>query len=368
MKNQKYILTLICAFSSMICMAQQNVIPVSVPFLGITPDARAAGMGEIGVATPSDAYSSFWNPGKSTFSDNEGAISASYSPYLRAIAPGMDLLNISGFMKTNYNTSAGYYLKYMSMGETVYRDESGIEHGLKRPFDFTIGGSYSIRLSEGLGIGAGLKYVHSSVNTIGDDNIMEIKSAQAVSVDLGVYYERYIQDTKLSYGLTLNNIGTKINYSNTNASFQPMSLKIGAAANFLAGLNGSLTIGLDVSKPLTPTPPKLDDDGNVIAGKKMDKNVFNSMISSFYDAPNGVSETIQGLSYGVGGEYDYMQQFFFRAGFVYEHKNKGERRYGTIGLGFKYHNFGIDGAYFLPIDDKSPYKNSTKITLSFTLE
>lgn len=353
---------------SLLCNAQSNIIPVSVPFLNLVPDARSAGMGEIGVATPADAYSAYWNPGKTTFTDSEGAISASYSPYLRALNKGMDFLNLSGYIKPQYNKAIGYYARYLSMVETIYRNDQGIEKGLKRPFDLTIGGTYSIRISEGLGIGAGVKYIHSSVTTIGESEQLEISSANALSFDLGIYYEKYIQDTKLAYGLSLNNIGTKIKYANTIPGFQPMNLKIGGSANFLAGVNGSLTIGADITKPLTPTPPQIDENGNITKGSSMEKSVVKAIFSSFTDAPGGITETIQGLTYGIGAEYDYMQQFFFRCGLVYEHKNKGEKRYGTLGAGFKYHNFQLDGAYYLPFDSFSPFKNSMKLTLSFNIE
>lgn len=364
---KKTLLITLLGLISVYCFGQSNINSTSIPLLGITPDARASGMGEVGVATSADNFSSYWNVGKVAFTDNKGGISGSYSPYLRSLSKGMNFLNISGYFKTDYNSSAGYYAKYLNMTEVIYRDENGIETGLIRPSDFTVGGSYSLRLSENLGVGLGAKYIHSRVASVDTENEPELKSAHAFSVDLGAYYEKYIIDTKLAFGLTINNVGSKIKYAETNPSFQPMNLKLGVAGNFLVGVNGSLTVAIDVTKPLTPTPPTLDENGEIIKGQSMDKSVMKSIVSSFYDAPNGFSEVMQALTYGMGLEYDYANQFFIRGGFVYENRNKGARRYGTLGAGFKYHNFGIDAAYLLPIDQNSFYKNSMKFTLSFTL-
>lgn len=365
MKNT-LIITLL-GFISSYSFSQSNVITTSVPILGITPDARSSGMGEVGVATSADNYSSYWNLGKVTFTDNKGGISGSYSPYLRSLSKGMNFLNLSGYFKTDYNSAASYNARYLNMTEVIYRDENGIETGLIRPADFTVGGGYSLRLSENLGIGLGAKYIHSSVASIDTENQPELKSAHAFSVDVGAYYEKYIVDTKLAFGLAINNVGSKIKYSDTEPSFQPMNLKLGVAANFLAGVNGSLTVALDITKPLTPTPPMINENGEIIEGQSMNKSVMKSIITSFHDAPNGFSGTMQALTYGMGLEYDYANQFFLRGGFVYENRNKGAKRYGTLGAGFKYHNFGIDAAYLLPIDQNSFYKNSMKFTLSFTL-
>ncbi|MGF7083023.1 type IX secretion system outer membrane channel protein PorV [Mucilaginibacter sp. UYCu711] len=350
---------------SIAAIAQKNPIPVAVPFLITPPDARSSGMGEIGAATSNDAYSNYWNNAKPAFAETEGAIAFTYSPYLPSVSSGINLLGLSGFGRVGYNSSIGFSANYLTEQKTVYRDDQGIQTGVKNPYDLSLGASYSLKLSEMYSLGVGLKYIHSGVQIAGND----LSDANAVSGDIALYAEKFIDESKFSWGVAFSNLGNKINYGPYLTSFQPANLRVGAAVNFLSGINSSITIGLDANKLLVPTPPTVDENGNIVKGMSTNRSVFKGIYTSFYDAPGGVSEELQSVVLGAGAEYEYLHEFFIRAGGVYESPKKGEKRYLTAGLGFNYKHMVLDASYLFPIASKlNPYQNTFHISLTFLIE
>jgi hypothetical protein len=353
---------------SMVCLTalgQSNPVPVSAPFLLIPPDARSSGMGEVGVATSNDAYSNYWNNAKTAFSETPAAVSFTYMPWLRSITPGLNYLGASGYNKLDYNSAISFEVRYLSEQKSIYRDSTGVETGIKNPFDLSVGASYSLQLTDQYSIGIGGKIIHSGVDP--NQGTTNVSDANAFGLDLGFYSVRYIKDVKFSWGVMINNLGNKIGYGD-GSSFQPTNLRIGAAANILAGDNSSFTIGLDLNKLLVPTPPIIDSAGNIIKGKSNNVSALKGVLGSFTDAPNGFSEEMQEIKLGIGIEYEYMHQFFLRAGGVYQSPNKGEQRYLTAGLGFNYDHISVDGSYILPIQSLNPYQNTFHLTLTFYIE
>ena len=364
MKNN-IILTVAFLANSFSVFAQKNPVQVAVPFLITSPDARSSGMGEIGAATSNDAYSNYWNNAKTAFAETPGAIAFNYLPYLPTVSSGINLLGLSGFNRVGYNSSVGFGVNYLSEQPSVYRDLSGVQTGVKNPFDLSIGASYALKLNDQYSLGFGAKYIHSSVQVVGTG----LNDANAFGADFGFYSENFIDESKFSWGVALTNLGSKISYGSDMTSFQPANLKIGTALNFLSGINSSITVGIDVNKLLVPTPPLLDANGNIIKGQSMNRSVINGLYSSFYDAPGGVSEELKSVNFGAGAEYEYLHEFFVRVGGVYENPNKGERRYLTGGLGFNYKHMNLDVSYLFPVASSlSPYQNTFHITLTFLIE
>lgn len=359
-------LTLASVLFTKVLIAQNQTRPTAVPFLNISPDARATGMGETGLATSANSTSIHWNTAKTAFSDQDGAFSINYSPYMRSLAKGMNFLNISGFYKTNYKSALSFQGRFLNMGEVIYRNDRGIEAAVFNPFDLAVGAGYAIKVGEGYSLGVNAKYIHSNTIARNEIEVIQSKTAHAYSVDLAVYNERYLADNRLSWGVTINNIGSKVKYGTGLHSFQPMSLKIGSALNMLAGHNGSITFALDLNKPLVADGPVYDDQENLISGRPLDDNIFTTAAHSF--TTGGLKNSLRAVGFSFGTEYEFLQQFFLRGGVVYENPKKGERRFGTVGAGFSFNHFNVDAAYLLPFSTENAFGKTLNLSLSFNID
>ena len=363
----------------------RRVITTAVGFLSISPDARAAGMGDAGGAITPDANSIHWNAAKLAFLENNIGFSLNYTPWLGKIVDDMSLSYLSGYYKLSEDQAVGMELRYFDLGDIDLFNDIGAPTGSVRPREWAIGGTYSRKLSEKLGVGVSLRFIHSNISqniaTLGDDT----KPGTSVAGDIAVYYNTDLQmgasTSKLAFAGSISNIGGKISYlDESNKDFLPTNLRLGTAwtANFDA--YNTITLSLDFTKLMVPSPPIYETDQNgdivfdpngdpvILKGKDPDRGVISGMFGSFFDAPDGFSEEMQEFMIAFGAEYWYNNLFAARAGYFYENENKGNRKYFTVGVGFRYQVFGIDFAYLIPTQQEHPLAETLRFSLLFNFE
>jgi hypothetical protein len=366
---------------------QLNTITTAVPFLMISPDARAGGMGDLGVATSADAASIHWNPGKLAFAENKMGFALSYTPWLRALVPDINLAYLSGYGKIGKkgNQTLAGSLRYFSLGDITFTDINGNTIGQFRPNEFAIDLAYARELAKGFSGGLALRYVFS--NLTGGINVggADTRPGMAAAADLGFFYkneevEVAKKKTIISAGLVFSNIGSKMSYTNLDEEdFLPMNLRLGLGFRMFFDQHNSLGIYADLNKLLVPTPPRYardsanqiiqGPDGPVIAaGKDPNVSVPAGLFQSFGDAPGGAAEEFAEIQISVGMEYWYQKLFSVRAGYFHEAEVKGNRRYVTLGAGIRYNVFGLDFAYLIPVQQRHPLENTLRFTLTFDFE
>lgn len=350
-------------------IGQDNAITTAVPFLAISPDARHAALGDAGVATSPDANSAYWNAGKLAFIDKKYGGTLSYTPWLGKIVNDMWVGYFSGYYKINREQAIAASLKYFDLGDITFNtgpDPSQII-GEFNPREFAADITYSRMLTENFSIGGSLRYIHS--NLTGAFAQVDAKPANSVAVDLGLYYTKPIQGAKnstLSIGAAISNIGAKVTYTDSeNKDFIPTNLRLGTAYTTELDPYNKITFTLDFNKLLVPTPPVRDQDGNIVAGKDdKDKSLLSGIFGSFSDAPDGFSEEIKEIMTSAGIEYWYNDLFAARLGYFNEAKTKGNRKYMTIGVGFRKDRFGFDVAYLVPTNKREhPLAETIRFTL-----
>lgn len=359
-----------------------RVITTAVPFLSITPDARAGAMGETGVATSPDANSIHWNPAKLVFIEDNIGFALSYSPWLSKIINDMSLSYLSGYYKISQEQAIAVSLRYFDLGEIFFTNDQNIQQGRFNPKELAIDGTYSRKLTENFSIGVTARYVHSNLTGNFSSISAPAKPGNTASVDVAVYYTKDFRNSNLSLGGNISNIGAKLSYTNEdNKDFIPINLRLGGAYTTHLDPYNSLTFALDFNKLLVPTPPVYarDASGVIIVdpvtgeavierGKDPNRPLLSGMIGSFADAPDGFSEEMQEIMIGLGMEYWYNNTFSGRLGYFYEHSNKGNRKYLTVGLGFRYNVFGIDFAYLVPQQQDHPLAETLRFTLLFNFK
>ena len=331
-------------------------ITTAVPFLTITPDSRAAGMGDVGVATSPDANSAYWNAGKLAFIDKGYGASLSYTPWLGKIINDMKLVHLSGFYKINREETVGASLKYFDLGDIQLRDGNNVSLGNYNPREMAFDVTYSRLLTDHFSLGGSLRYIYSNLTGALSNN-NDATSAHSVAADIGVYYTKPFEskNATLSLGASISNIGAKINYTNSsNADFIPTNLRLGGAYKMELDPMNTLTFALDFNKLMVPT---------TVPGSR-NKPLLNGIFGSFSDAPGGWQEELSEITISGGVEYWYNNTFAGRIGYFYEDQTKGNRKYLTAGVGFKYDNFVIDMAYLVPTNKR---ENALAETIRFTI-
>lgn len=377
----KLIALAICAGNAISVHAQTsttpiNVVTTAVPFLRISPDARSGGMGDLGVATPADANSPFWNQAKIPFALGKSAISASYTPWLKGLGLNdVYLASLSGYHQLDETQAISASLRYFSLGNIDFTDQNGGSLGSYRPREFGFDIGYSRKLSDNLGLGIALRYINSSLAK-GDLNNSGItyKPGSAVAGDISLFHDGTGGDVNasgLNWGIALSNLGSKISYTNdaTQKDYIPANLGLGVAYTKVFDETSKATFGLDINKLMVPTPPALGDSAGF--ANYRNKGVLSSWFSSFGDAPGGIKEELRELQISVGGEYTYNNQFAFRAGYFYENPTKGNRQYFTIGAGLNYNMFGFNLAYLIPSGggvSRNPLANTVRFSIIFNLD
>ena len=355
----------------------KNYISTAVPILLIAPDARSGGMGDVGVASTPDAYSSHWNSAKYAFIEDNFGMGMSYVPWLRKLgAADMNLLNLTGFKRINDRSAVAASLTYFSLGSIEFTDIDGTSKGTYKPNEFGLDVSYSMKLSENLSIGATGRYVRSDLTQGVDVGTSTTKAGNAIAADLGMYYQSetnmFDMPGELAAGLFISNLGSKISYSDDDneKDFLPANIRFGGRYTMDIDQYNTFSFMLDFNKLLVPTPPLYDEEGNIIAG--MDNNIGTMLgaIRSFYDSPNGFSEELQELQISVGAEYWYDKVFAVRGGYFFEHENKGGRQYLTLGGSVKYQTLVLDISYLIPTTtlQTSPLANTVRISLAMNFD
>lgn len=362
----------------------RNPITVAVPFVSLAPDSRGSAMGDAGVATAPDAYSVHWNNAKLAFIDNDLGFSFSYSPWLGNIVDDMSLNYLTFHKKIDRLQAIGATMRYFDLGEIAKTDILGNNIGIENPRELAVDGTYSRKLSENFSIGVTGRFIWS--NLAGEiTNSPGAKNGVSVAIDLGAYYTKELlvsgMNSNLSFGAHISNLGQKVSYSTeSNEDFIPGNLRLGSAFRTNIDPYNSIMFTVDFNKLLVPTPPiyEVDDNGNpvmnsngayVIAqGKDPNRSFFQGTFGSFTDAPRGFSEEMEEIMISAGVEYWYRDIFALRAGYFYENENKGNRKYFTAGLGFRYQVFGVDFSYLVPQEDNHPLGDTLRLSFLFSLD
>lgn len=364
---------------------QLNSITTAVPFLQITPDSRAGAMGDAGVGLSADVNAIHWGAAKMAFLEEDAAVGLSYSPWLRTIVPDMNLAYLAGVKKLNANSAVGGSLRYFNLGAITFTDEQGDFVREFKPSEFSLDVAYALKASKQLGFGVALRYVQS--NLTGGSIIagVDTKAGRSVAFDFSGFYQskRFRLSEKeayLNFGFNISNIGNKMNYStSTEPDFIPANLKLGPALQINLDEYNTFTLSLEANKLLVPTPPiyAVDENGDEIIDPATGKRVIESgesnedvspvqgVLQSFSDAPGGGKEELREINLGIGFEYLYNQQIAVRGGFFNEPKSKGNRKYISMGAGFKYNVMNVDLSYLISVTQNNPLANTLRLSLRF---
>jgi hypothetical protein len=370
----------------------------------ISPDSRAGGMGDGGVAVSADANAIHWNPSKLAFAEHDGEFTMSYSPWLRNLVPDMSLAYLAGYKRlSNKKSAIGGSLRYFNLGSILFTDQNGSTIRDFKPAEFAVDLVFAQQFSENFSGGVAIRYINS--NLTGGISVQgaNTKAGQSVAADVSMFYTKPDmqvgdKDATFSFGLNISNIGAKMSYSETAAqNFIPINLRLGPAFTLDLDKYNKLTFAFDVNKLLVPTPPvyQLDENGALIldpatgeyviaSGKNPNVGVATGMIQSFSDAPGNVSyddngniivedgsrmrEEFREINIGGGLEYWYAEQFAFRTGYFWEHYTKGNRKYVTLGAGVRYNVFSLDLSFLIANTARSPLANTLRFTLGFRFD
>lgn len=354
---------------------KSNPILTGAPFLRISPDARAGGLGDQGVATSTDNYSQYWNAAKYAFAPDYSGVAFTYTPYMGSLVNDVFLLNATyyTFLGQDERSTLGASIYYFNMGEIELNQLQGtdiVSMGKAKPNEFSIDLSYGLRLTDNYSMAVTGRFIRSDLfNGVSDGTV---QPANTFAVDLAGYYQSETMDTnnfegKLRGGFQISNIGPKLDYSNSedNASYLPTTLRLGVGYDFKFDDYNKVGITTEFSKLLVPTPTyEKDENGNPIPGTGYipNKGVMSGIFSSFGDAPGGGKEELKEIMYSVGAEYSYNDALFIRAGYFHESPMKGDRQHLTLGLGLKYNAFAFNASYLIPMSDTN---NALENTLRF---
>ena len=350
-----------------------RIISTGVPLLLIAPDSRAGAMGDVGAASRPDANSIHWNAAKPSLMEKQAGLTCTYSPWLREIVSDIKLMYLSGYYRLDERNTLGASLTYFSLGSIDFFSEDGQATGTYKPNEFAFDVAYSMKLSENLSMSLTGRYIRSDLTQGQNVGTTSTHAANAGAADLGLYYQNKIDlemPSQYAFGVQISNLGSKISYSdNMESSFLPANLRIGGRYSMDFDQFNNLSVMADFNKLLVPTPPVYDNEGNIFAGKDPNVGVLQGAIQSFYDAPNGLKEELQEISMSLGLEYWYNKILAVRAGYFYEAKNKGARKYLTLGAGLRYNVMGLDISYLISTSslNNNPLKNTLRVSLSFDL-
>ena len=350
-----------------------NVVTSAVPFLRISPDARAGGMGDLGVATHADDKSQFYNIANYPFATNRSALALTYTPWLKdLVLTAVSLTTVAGSPKLDDQQSISGSLRYFSLGNIQFTDNLGNDLNTFRPRELAVDAGYARKLSDELSLGVAIRYINSNLAGGASVNGVSYKAGNAVAGDLGLYYNKLdAEGSGLNLGLAMTNMGSKIGYTDdaTAKDFIPANLTIGGVYSKVFNEVNKVSFGVDIHKMLVPTPPSLGDSAGL--SQYRSKGVVGSWFSSFADAPGGFGEELREFYFSVGTEYWYNDQFAFRLGYFHEDKTKGNRQYFSMGAGIRYNIFGLNFSYLIPSGtgvNRNPLSNTIRFSLVFDFE
>ena len=350
----------------------RRVITTAVPFLMISADARASGLGEQGVATTPDAFSQHWNPSKYVFSNNLSGVGISYTPYLSKLVSDVFLANINYYKVINERSSWSTSFKYFSLGDIdIIQNPQDIPI-LENPNEFTLDASYSLKLSDYFAMAVTGRFLMSDVKLQSVDS--DSDSASSFAVDISGFYQSDEQAFKnfngiLRAGFNLSNLGPRMKYEELGKkNFIPTNLKFGTAFDFILDSSNKFSLNLELNKLLVPSPsiPIYNSNDQIIGYNQADVGFLSGVFKSFGDAPDGFSEELKEITLAFGMEYFYNDSFAIRAGYFNEHENKGARKYLTFGTGFKFNEINLDLSYLLSTSSIiSPLENTLRFSFTY---
>jgi hypothetical protein len=349
-----------------------NPIQTVVPFLTIAPDSRAGAMGDVGVATSPDIFSMHWNPAKFAFIDGKAGVGISYAPWLRNLVPDINIAYLGGFYRFDDKQVASASLVYSSLGDVPFTDEYGNLERTFKPNEFSFDLGYSRVFAENFSGGIAFRFIYSNLTGGSYSGGEATKPGTSFAADISGYYKKDItlfsKDTRLGFGLNFSNIGSKMSYSDgQNSDFIPMNIRLGTSGTINLDNFNKISLAFDLNKLLVPTPPIYNTDGEIIDGKDPNVSVPVAIFQSFYDAPGGFSEEMHEITYSIGTEYWYNNQFAIRGGYFHEHESKGNRKYFTVGAGFRLKGFTIDFSYLMPTTSNHPLARTLRFSLAFDI-
>ena len=362
-----------------------NPITTGVTSLSIAPDARGASMGDLGAATEPDANSQFWNPSKYAFAYSQGGVSLSYTPWLRKLVNDIFLANVSGYFKLGDgdNQALSATLRYFSLGEVTTNDPTGAATQTLNPYEMSVDFGYSRKLSEKFSMGVVFRYIYSDLGFSDSYSGDQSTGASAFSADISGYYQTWPivgrSECQWAWGWNISNIGTKVSYDNGNyPAYLPTNLRLGTSFTFPLADYHNLAINLDANKLLVPTRPREKDyDTSTTEGQQAyldaleeweDMSPIKGIFKSFSDAPGGFKEELKEITWSLGAEYSYNNQFFLRAGYFYENEMKGNRQYFGLGAGFSLNVVRLDASYMLATAQTSPLDQTLRFSLTFDMD
>lgn len=383
MKELKvYILLILILFANNNLQAQDvknqfNPVNTGVTSLSIAPDSRGGAMGDVGAATDPDVNSQFWNPAKYPFTISRAGVSLSYTPWLRQLVNDIDLAYVAGYYRIGDYQALSASLRYFSLGEVTVGQSSAQDIGYTiNPYEMSFDVGYSRMLSENLSAAVALRFIYSDLAYRQDE---DVNPGSAFAADVAMYYNRYVmmgqRECNLAFGMNISNIGSKISYDSGNTSeFIPTNLRLGGSLLMPIDEYNTFAISADANKLLVPTRP-LQKDGETdtdyqdrLQRDYRDMSPISGIFKSFSDAPDGFKEEMQEVQWSIGAEYTYHQQFSVRGGYHYENQNKGNRKYFSVGAGFKMNVFSLDAAYLISTAQSNPLDQTLRFSLSFDMD
>lgn len=355
-----------------------NPVTTSVTSQSVAPDARAGGMGDVGAATDPDVASQYWNVAKYPFTISRAGVSLNYTPWLRKLVNDMNLAYLAGYYRIGDHSAVSASLRYFSLGEvqTNYNSTGQGAALTVNPYEMSFDAGYSLMLSEKFSIGTAVRFIYSDLKA---DYTDDVTPGSAFAADLGAYYQDYVnigqRECQLGLGLNISNIGSKISFGGDNNSyFIPTNLRLGASLMVPIDEYNRITFAADANKLLVPTYPKIRDGESPtdfdarVQKEYYDVSSISGIFKSFGDAPNGVKEELQEIQWSLGAEYVYNDKFTLRAGYHHESENKGNRKYFTVGAGFKMNVFSLDAGYVISTAATNPLDQTLRFTLTFDMD
>ncbi len=379
-RNIRILVLILCAIYAGNIQAQEklsqfNPVEHAVISQTIAPDARAAGMGDVGAATDPDVNSQYWNPAKYPFNISRAGVALNYTPWLRQLVSDIDLAYVAGFYRIGDYSAISGSIRYFSLGE-VYTSLDGEDGMTVNPYEMSIDAAYSLMLSETFSIAAGIRWIYSDLRF---DYSEDSSPASAFAADIAMYYNNYFnmgnRECQLGLGLNISNIGSKISYFGDDRSqFIPANMRLGASLLIPVDEYNRFSISADANKLLVPTVPvqmegeSASDYQNRVIEEYSDVGSISGIFKSFGDAPGGFSEELEEIQWSIGAEYVYHDQFSLRAGYHHESENKGNRKYFTVGGGFRMNVFSLDVGYVISTAQSNPLDQTLRFSLSFDMD
>lgn len=349
---------------------QFNPVRTAVTSLSVAPDARAGGMGDVGAATDPDVHSQYWNPAKFPFTISRAGVAINYTPWLRKLTTGIALLNAAGYVRLGDYQALSASLRYFTLGEV-----EGGGNITVRPYEMSFDAAYSRMLSEKFSAAVGLRYIYSDISGHYDDNST---AGSAFAADIALYYNTYLmmgqRECQLAWGLNINNIGSKISYGNDRSYFIPTNLRLGLSYMIPLNEYNRISISADANKLLVPSMPlQGSDETDEDYQERLDREYYNKssisgIFTSFGDSERGFKGEMEEIQWSIGAEYTYNDKFSLRAGYHHESNMQGNRKYATVGAGFRMNVMAIDAGYVIATSASNPLDQTLRVSLTFDMD